>query len=400
MIETQICIVGAGPAGLSVAMNLNKLGVDCVLIDKEQFPRDKVCGDSFNGQVTHLLNRLDPNYLKEMEEQGIILKNWDYAIADQENRNLRMTFDQSATPRLLAKRIDFDEFLMNKIRQMPHVTVMENVDITSVKHVSDGSIVTSRDNKTQVKAEMIIGASGETSRFYHEITQKPIRNGDAYIYTRAYFKNVDILPTESMGVHIFYKPMIMLYTSILPGGIVTVEVGIKQTESKRYNVNLRERLFEILDTYEPLKDRFKNAALVGKTVGTSIQLSYKRPKRSGKRFLLAGAAVQSMHPLIGYGVAHAMAAGEIAAQVAAEAVAKQDFSEAFLSKYDKLVKKKMGSEIILNRMITFIFDHPKILLPMMFTIGKQLSGILTEKGFSTEFLKPSFYLKRLSGVTR
>ncbi|MEA1876975.1 MAG: FAD-dependent monooxygenase, partial [Bacteroidota bacterium] len=43
--DSQILIVGAGPAGIATALFLAKKGIPSKLIDKEFFPRDKICGD-------------------------------------------------------------------------------------------------------------------------------------------------------------------------------------------------------------------------------------------------------------------------------------------------------------------------------------------------------------------
>lgn len=394
-INTEVCIVGAGPAGLSAAMNLNKLGVDCVLVDKYEFPRDKVCGECFDGHVFHVLKRLNPNYVEEMDEQGIILKSWDYWFGDEKSRKLRTTFDENATPRILSKRIDFDTFLVNKIKKMPHVTMLENVDVKSVQEVSDGIVLTSKNGQTQIKAKMIIGATGATSKFFNTVTKQKKREGDMYTFVRAYFKNVGKISNNEVVFHIFYSPMIVLYICPLPDGTVSVEVGIKQSESKKHNINLREKIFELIKTYEPIKAKFVNAKMVGKVKGAAIQLSYKKAKISGERFLLAGSAAQSVHPVTGYGVGHAMAAGEIAAKSALEAIEKQDFSAKFLKLYDKAVYKKLGNEILLSQIITYIFDHPKTCLPILFKVGGSITSLLTHEDFSREFLNPVFYFKQI-----
>ena len=44
-------IVGAGPAGISASMMLSKFKIDHILIDKENFPRDKTYGD---GLIMHV----------------------------------------------------------------------------------------------------------------------------------------------------------------------------------------------------------------------------------------------------------------------------------------------------------------------------------------------------------
>lgn len=396
MKETQVCIVGAGPAGLSAAMNLNKLGIDCLLVDKSTFPRDKVCGECFDGHVFHVLRRLDPDYVEEMHDKGVLLKSWEYWFGDEYGRKLRTTFDTNATPRILTKRTDFDTFLLNKIKAMPHVEVMENVEIAGVEQVDDGTILSTKDGQTTIKAQLVIGASGATSKFFNKITNKKKRDGDTYNFVRAYFKNVGMIPNNEVVFHIFYEPMIMLCICPLPNGIVSVEVGIKKTEAKRHHVNLRTKLFELLKTYEPVIDKFKDAVLAESVKGASIQLSYKKAKISGERYLLAGAAAQSVHPVTGYGAGHAMAAGELAASFAHQAITQQRFDAKFLKQYDKAVYKKLGNEILLSRLTTYIFDHPKTCLPILFKVGGSITDLLTHKDFSQEFLNPTFYLKRLT----
>src|SRR5262245_14495855 len=43
--ETDAVIVGAGPSGAAAAVRLRALGLKVVLLDKERFPRHKICGD-------------------------------------------------------------------------------------------------------------------------------------------------------------------------------------------------------------------------------------------------------------------------------------------------------------------------------------------------------------------
>src|SRR5580765_6588487 len=44
MDTCDVLIVGGGPAGSSCAWRLRKSGLDVVVLDKQVFPRDKVCG--------------------------------------------------------------------------------------------------------------------------------------------------------------------------------------------------------------------------------------------------------------------------------------------------------------------------------------------------------------------
>src|SRR5688572_11616389 len=58
MIVTKVCIIGAGPAGATAALQLAYRGIPCVIVDKAFFPRDKVCGDGLSGKVLTVLSRI------------------------------------------------------------------------------------------------------------------------------------------------------------------------------------------------------------------------------------------------------------------------------------------------------------------------------------------------------
>ena len=61
-MSPDVVIVGAGPAGCAAALVLARAGVRVRLIDRERFPRDKLCGDTVNPGTMGLLGRLDPDF--------------------------------------------------------------------------------------------------------------------------------------------------------------------------------------------------------------------------------------------------------------------------------------------------------------------------------------------------
>jgi menaquinone-9 beta-reductase len=61
-VETaDVVVVGAGPGGAAAAAHLARRGRDVILIDKETFPRDKVCGDG-----------LTPRVVRELLDLGLV----------------------------------------------------------------------------------------------------------------------------------------------------------------------------------------------------------------------------------------------------------------------------------------------------------------------------------------
>src|SRR3954452_3963953 len=54
----DVAIVGSGPAGATCATFCARAGLRTLLLEREKFPREKVCGDCLNPSCTPLLERL------------------------------------------------------------------------------------------------------------------------------------------------------------------------------------------------------------------------------------------------------------------------------------------------------------------------------------------------------
>lgn len=59
MLQPQVIVVGAGPAGSVLAGLLAQQGVETLLLDKATFPREKTCGDYLSPGTVRLLDQLD-----------------------------------------------------------------------------------------------------------------------------------------------------------------------------------------------------------------------------------------------------------------------------------------------------------------------------------------------------
>jgi len=92
--STDVLIVGAGPAGTTLAISLKQLGVDCVVIDQLPSPPDDTRAAFVQPRTLEYLRRLhvsDP-----MIDDG--LKGRGFAMADREHDLIRVPYDTVDSP--------------------------------------------------------------------------------------------------------------------------------------------------------------------------------------------------------------------------------------------------------------------------------------------------------------
>ena len=55
-MKYDVVIIGAGPGGVAAAHNFINNGVSCILIDKQEFPRNKLCAGGITNKAFFLLS--------------------------------------------------------------------------------------------------------------------------------------------------------------------------------------------------------------------------------------------------------------------------------------------------------------------------------------------------------
>ena len=58
MTRTDVLVIGGGPAGATISALAAKQGARSMLVEKERFPRDKVCGEFLSAEGCAVVSRL------------------------------------------------------------------------------------------------------------------------------------------------------------------------------------------------------------------------------------------------------------------------------------------------------------------------------------------------------
>ncbi len=410
MIVTDICIIGAGPAGAAAALQLNRDGIDCVIVDKAIFPRDKVCGDGLSGKVLTTLKRIDPDvaarlgqFAGKADSGGVRFVAPNRRSVDISGGMTEPEVDgsmQNAPIGYVCKRMDFDHFLARELRNCKHVKFFEGVEISDFRLGEDGYMLWNKDG-FNIKARILIVANGAHSSFSKEVAGIKMEPAHYMAGLRAYYKNVQgNHPDNFIELH-FLKGLLPGYFWIfpLPGGEANVGLGMPSNVLQKKKINLKKELLRIIDEDPVIRERFKEASLTGKIEGYGLPLGSKKRRLSGERYLLTGDAASLIDPFTGEGIGNAFYSGRIAAQQAVQALKNNDFSAKALLRYDAEIDRVIGAELRLSARLQRLVRVP-LLFNLLMNISARnkklqelMSGMFYEVDLRKMLTRPGFYLR-------
>lgn len=123
----DVIVVGAGPAGASLAVMLGRAGHEVVVFDKARFPRDKACGEGLMPSGVAVLQRLG---LMDAVSNGAPFWGIRYHAAGRTARGRFPTLPGWPNYGLGQRRLALDERLATAVRATPGVTFHEGTRVT------------------------------------------------------------------------------------------------------------------------------------------------------------------------------------------------------------------------------------------------------------------------------
>lgn len=317
---TDAIVVGAGPAGTVTAIVLARAGARVRLVDRETFPRPKLCGDTLNPGALAALRRL--GLAASIEGRALRLEGM--ILTGAGGARVKGTY---ASPHhgLSIRRSDLDASLLHAAVRAG-VTFDDRVSVTGVvcrdrpglrPTTVVGVRVRSRaGHPDELTAPITIAADGRRSvvAFGLGLARHPARPRRYAI--GAYFE--DVAELSSFGeMHV--RAGYYLGVAPLPGGLTNVCLVLPQERLAASRAAAAERLRQAITADPLLRDRFARASMVCEPVVLGpLAVDVRRAGVPG--LLLAGDAAGFIDPMTGDGLRFAIRGGELAGRVAASAL--------------------------------------------------------------------------------
>ncbi|MEM6261129.1 MAG: geranylgeranyl reductase family protein [Bacteroidota bacterium] len=407
--SVDVAIVGAGPGGSTCALALEHSGLSVALIEREVFPRDKICGDALSGKVIDVLRKIAPEAEQALHQMPDKLGSHGIRFLAPSGELLDVPFrsqngaEQGHPPGYISRRLEFDEFMARLAASKPNVDLLEGQAVKALNRTDQG-VEIELPNET-LHTKIVIGADGAHSVVNKTLGSIKVEKSHYSAGVRAYYKGVTGFHNENFIELHYIKDLVPGYFWIfpLPNGRANVGLGMLSRDVSKGKVNLKERLLDVVQNHPEISARFKDATLEGKVLGFGLPLGSKRRPISGERFMLIGDAASLIDPFSGEGIGNAMLSGQEAAIQAVKCIQQEDFSAEFIQAYDAEVYRRLWTELALSRRMQqlaafpWLFDFVVKKANRNSAIQEMMTMMFENLDIRAQLRKPSFYAKLLLG---
>ncbi len=405
--KTDIVIIGAGPAGTSASLFLANAGIAHTILEKETFPRDKICGDALSGKSVSMLRKLDPAIIDDMTASGEFINSWGVQFVAPNGKALDIPFKKERLkedhpPGFISPRFTFDHFLAQRINPR-YADFKQGAKVVGIERKKDHILLqfTHKQGTGALTAKIVIGAGGDRSPLRNALTDYKMDRRYYCAGLRAYYENVKGLHPENFIELHFLKEILPGYLWIfpLPGNRANVGIGMLSAHMENKQISLKKVLQKAIHENTNIKERFRDASVVDDIKGWGLPLGSVKRDISGERFLLTGDAASLIDPFTGEGIGNAMMSGMIAARWIEKAFKNNDFSAAFLKGYDQEIYHAMWDELKLSRTLQKLVNYPWLFNFVVNkaqknkTISETISCMFDDLDMRSKLRSPSFYIK-------
>jgi len=407
-----VIIIGCGPAGAGASLFLSQAGIPHLILEKDRFPRDKICGDGCSGKTAFVLGKADPALLDEIfSDEAHFLPSFGVTFAAPNGKAIDIPFrsknKQERPPGFTSRRMDFDHFLFSKI-QGPQATVIQDATVTGLDRIPEGYAVTYRAGEgpeTTVHCRLLIGADGDKGICRRKLLQGDTVSKTASVGLRGYYVRVTGMhPRNFIELH-FLREILPGYFWIfpLPGGAANVGIGMDAVLVRKKKINLREVMLRAISENPNIRERFAHARPSGKIYGWGLPMGVGAVKVSGEHFLITGDAAALIDPFTGEGIGNALYSGMLAAEAAGKALQAQRFDDSFLQEhYGDVLFRRIGDELKLSYTMQKLVRYPWLFNLVVNKANKSpalrdtMTSMFADLDVRALLRRPSFYWKILT----
>ncbi len=325
----DVIVVGAGPAGATLAYELAKRGIGVLVLEKEKLPRYKCCAGGVTSKAAKLLDFDISEVTEDVIHEVSFTFNLGSPYLGQDSQPLIYTVMRDA----------FDYFLVQKAQQLGAV-LMDGQKVTQVQVSADWVEISTADNV--FRSRLVVGADGAYS-----VVARELGMGKSIGYAAGIESEI-VVPEEELAK---WKSRVQIDLGCIPGGYAWVfpkrnhlSIGVGCQASKTRDLHAHHQKF--------LNSLSIDNYTVTKSSSHLIPTCTKGRIVWQDKALLLGDAAGLADPLTGEGIYNAILSAQLAAPVIEDSLVR---GKVGLQDYQEIVERKIMSELKMARTLSKIF---------------------------------------------
>lgn len=286
----EIVILGAGLAGLSAAIHLSKLGHSVTVIEKNTFPKHKVCGEYISNEIVPYLNWLNVD-LESLQPAHIASLHFSTTAG----KSIRAELPMGG---LGLSRFALDFCLYEKALAQSSKFIHQTVTDVHFEHEKFTIDLLNGEKRT---ADLVIGAYGKRSAIDQKLHRNFTSKKSPWLAVKAHYQGE--IASEVVGLHNFKGGYCGV--SKVENDLVNVCYLADYETFKSYR-NIEQYQSEVLAKNPLLKHIFQGITPVFEKPLTISQIHFDKKNVVENHVLMIGDSAGVIHPLCGNGMAMAI----------------------------------------------------------------------------------------------
>ncbi|MDW3845361.1 geranylgeranyl reductase family protein [Micromonospora sp. BRA006-A] len=371
--DADVIVVGAGPGGSATAYHLARHGVRVLLLEKTEFPREKVCGDGLTPRAVRQLIRMG---VDTSPEAGWLHNKGLRVIGGGIRLELDWP-DLASFPNygLVRTRLDFDDLLAQRAvaagaKLQTSVNVLGPVLGADDRVIGVQAEVGPDKEPATFHAPLVVAADGVSGRFPLALGLAKREDRPIGVAVRRYYRS----PAKHDDDYLesWLELRAKGSDALLPGygwifglgdGRVNVGLGVLNSSSAFGKTNYRKLLTDWLANTPEDWGMTDESNAEGPILGAALPMGFNRVPHYTRGVLLVGDSGGMVNPFNGEGIAYAMESGEMAAEVVVQALARPAGAEQerALMAYPQELKARFGGYYRLGGVFVKLIGRPEIM---------------------------------------
>ena len=343
-LNTQILIIGGGLAGLTSAIHLTKMGCKVIVIEKNSYPKHKVCGEYISNEVLPYFAWLQI-HIEELKPTHIT----NLQFSSESGRTIE-------TPLPLGgfgiSRFTLDEFLYQKALSQKCEIIEDQVNEVIFKddffevHLNSGKTLTSK---------VVLGGFGKRSNLDVKMKRNFIEKKSPWLGVKSHYQGE--FDEKVVGLHNFKGGYCGV--SKVENNLLNICYLTNFKSFKKYK-NIEEFQEKVVSQNPYLKNILQNSISVFEKPLTISQICFEKKKNIENHILMMGDTAGLIHPLCGNGMAMAIHSAKLASEQAIEfltgKISRPEMEKNYSSNWNKNFKKRLWY----GRILGSILEHSKL----------------------------------------